>query len=151
MAGKNHVERSFRLSIDDSGGSPQDISGDIVPGTVNGGGFNYDGVDMTGVSAGVKQSAAGYADAPVTFRAHMNDTASTGATTVLNGIVGGAAVTLTMQWGQSGAAPTTDDPEFEGEYVCLGAPIVNDGGRFVHEVSLKPAAGASDPAWGTVT
>ena len=149
MAGKNHIERSFRISIDDSGGTPRDLSADLVPGTVNGGGFNFDNVDMSGVSDDVKQSMAGYSNSDVTCQFHMNDTATTGATTVINGIVG-TIVTLTMQWGQSGSDPTAGDPEWEGEYLCLSGNIVNSAGKFVHACTFKPGAGQADPAWGTV-
>lgn len=150
MAGKNHIERSFRILIDDSGGTARDLSADLVPGTVNGGGFNFDQVDMTGVSNSVYQAMAGYSNSEITAQFHMNDTATTGATTVLNGVVG-TGVTVTLQWGQSGAAPTTGDPEWEGEYLLLTAGVVNSGGRFVHDCRLVPEAGQTAPAWGTVS
>jgi len=149
MAGKNKVERGFRLSFDDSGGTPRDLSGDLVPGSVSGGGLTLDEVDMTGVSDSVKKALGGYSDSTVTAQFHMNDTATTGATTVLNGMVGDVG-TLTLNWGENGAAPSGGDPEWEGEYLLLTAGVSQSGGRFVHDCTFKPAAGESDPAWGTV-
>ena len=148
MAGKNHVEKSFRILIDDSGGTARDLSGDLVVGSVSGGGLTYDEADMTGVSETVFNFLSGHATSAITARFHMNDTATTGATTVLNGNAGGTG-TLTLQWGQSGAAPTTGDPEWEGEYVLLDLTIALDGNKFVHQVTLQPT-GSTAPAWGTV-
>lgn len=148
MAGKNHVERSFRIMVDDSGGTARNLSGDLVPGSVSGGGLTFDEADMTGVSESVKNFLAGHANSEITANFHMNDTATTGATTVLNGKVGSAG-TLTLQWGQAGAAPTTGDPEWEGEYVLLSNNVQLDGNKFVHACVFKPS-GSTAPAWGTV-
>jgi len=147
MAGKNKVERSFRIYWDDSGGSPRDLSGDLVPGSIGGGGLVYDEADMTGVSDGVKNYLTGHPTSDITGRFHMNDTATTGASTVLNGQDGDTG-TITMEWGQAGAAPTTGDPTWSGEYVQLSNTIVLDGNRFVHEVTWKPY-GTTAPQWGT--
>ena len=147
MAGKNKVERSFRIYWDDSIGTPRDLSGDLVPGSVSGGGLVYDEADMTGVSDGVKNYLTGHPTSDITARFHMNDTATTGASTVLNG-QDGSTGTITMEWGAAGAAPTTNDPTWSGEYVQLSNTIVLDGNRFVHEVTWKPY-GTTPPAWGT--
>lgn len=144
MAGKNKVERGFRFRF-----NSVDLSSDLVPGTVSGGGLMLDEVDMTGVSDSVKKALGGYSDSTITAQFHMNDTASTGATTVLNPLVGSSA-TLELQWGENGAAPTTGDPEWAGTYLCLQAQVTQSGGKFVHDCIFKPYAGAADPAWGTV-
>lgn len=149
MAGKNKVERSFRIQVDDASGTPRDLSGDLVPGSVGGGGLTFDEADMTGVSNTVKNYLAGHAESTISAQFHMNDTATTGATTVLNGI-NGKTGTLTLQWGADGAAPTTSDPEWEGEYVLLTNTISVNGGKFVHNVTFKPT-GSIAPAWGTVS
>jgi hypothetical protein len=151
MAGKNKIERGFRLLWDDLGtgaGTARDLSGDLVPGSVSGGGLVFDEVEMTGVSESVKNFLAGHASAEVSARFHLNDTATTGAFTVLTGSDGGYG-TLTLQWGSSGAAPTTGDPEWEGEYVLLNCRAVMDGGRAVMEARWLPQ-GSTAPAWGTV-
>jgi len=157
MAGKNHIERSFRLLWDDAGtgsGTARDLSGDLVPGSVSGGGLTFDEAEMTGVSNLVKNFLAGHAQSVISARFHMNDTATTGATTVLNGSTPSATIagigTLTLQWGQSGAAPTTSDPEWEGEYVLIKNEITLDGNKFVHDVEWRPT-GSTAPAWGTVS
>jgi hypothetical protein len=156
MAGKNHVERSFRISWDDSGtgsGTARDLSADLIPGSVSGGGLTFDQVDMTGVSQFVRNFLAGHADSTISAQFHMNDTATTGATTVLNGSTPSTTVigigTLTLQWGQNGAAPTSSDPEWEGEYVLVQNDITPSGGTFVHQVTWRPY-GSTAPAWGTV-
>lgn len=157
MAGKNHIERSFRILWDDTGdgaGTARDLSGDLVRGSVSGGGLVFDEVDMTGVSELVVNFLAGHANSTISAQFHMNDTATTGATTVLNGSMPSATVigkgTLTLQWGQSGAAPTTSDPEWEGEYQMVSNEITPSGGTFVHSVTWRPS-GSTAPAWGTVT
>ena len=108
---------------------------------------------MTGVSNLVKNFLAGHAQSVIPARFHMNDTATTGATTVLNGSTPSATVagigTLTLQWGQNGAAPTTGDLEWEGEYVLIKNEITLDGNKFVHDCEWRPT-GSTAPAWGTV-
>lgn len=148
MAGKNKVETGFRLSFDDSGGTARDLSGDLVPGSVSGGGLTYDEADMTGVSESVRNYLSGHAESEIAANFHMNDTATTGATTVLNGQLGSTG-TLTLQWGEAGAAPSAGDPEWEGEYILLQNNIALDGNKFVHQCVFKPT-GSTAPAWGTV-
>ena len=149
MAGsKNHVERSFRILFDDAAAAAKDLSGDLVPGSVSGGGFTFDEVDVTGVSNAVYNFLKGRPTSEISANFHMNDTAITGATTVLNGHDTGAGTgTLTLQFGQNGAAPTAGDPEWEGEYVLLKNVIALDGNKFVHQCTFKPT-GSVAPAWG---
>jgi hypothetical protein len=152
MAGKNKTEKGFRLWWDDLGtgaGTPRDLSGDLVPGSCTGGGLVFDEVEMTGVSNAVKNYLAGHADSEVSAQFHMNDTATTGAFTVLTGSDGGTG-TLTLQWGAAGAAPTTGDPEWEGEYVLLDCSVNTSGGKAIINARWKPT-GATPPAWGTYT
>ena len=150
MAGKNHVERSFLILVDDSGTTARDITGDLIPGSLTGGGLTLDQVDMTGVSETVRNYLAGHAEAQISGQVHMNDAATTGAHTVLSGIDGGAAGTVTLQWGQNGAAPTGSDPEWEGEYVLTTyGPMTFTGGRAVMPFTFAPGTSTA-PAWGTV-
>lgn len=149
MAGKNHVEKSIYLFFDDSGGTARNLSGDLIPGTLSpGGGLVMDEVDMTGVSQTVKNFLAGHADSTITGKFHFNDTATTGSHTVTKNMVG-AVGTLTTQYGQNGAAPTTGDPEWEGEYLLVSAPVTVEGGRTVITCTWKPGSSTA-PAWGTV-
>lgn len=149
MAGKNHVEKSIYLFFDDSGGTARNLSGDLIPGTLSpGGGLVMDEVDMTGVSQTVKNYLAGHADSTITGKFHFNDTATTGSHTVTKNMVG-AVGTLTTQYGQNGAAPTTGDPEWEGEYLLVSATVTVEGGRTVITCTWRPGSSTA-PAWGTV-
>lgn len=150
MAGKDKIERGFRIIYDDSGGTPRDLSGDLIPGSVSGGGKNLEEIDMTGVSDTVRKYLGGYSTSPISGRFHLNDTATTGAYTVLSGMIGSSG-TLTLQWGSNGAAPTAGDPNWEGEYTLLSMNIVPDAGKFVMDVNWQPTSGQADPAFGTVT
>ena len=146
--GKKKIERGLRFKFDNSGGAPQDLSGDLIPGSLSGGGKVLDEVDMTGVSTAIRNFYGGHANAPISARFHMNDLATTGAFTVLSGMYG-AVGTLTIEYGSNGAAPSTGDPKWEGEYVLLGLPTAPDGGKMVLEATFQPGS-ATSPAWGTV-
>jgi len=150
MAGKDKIERGFRVLFDDSGGTLRDLSVDLVPGSWSGGGYAYEEVDMTGVSNTSRQYLTGYSDSSAAGRFHMNDTATTGAWTVFKGMIGQIG-TLSLRWGANGADPTAGDPQWEGEYTLMSMNVVPDGGKFVMDVGFKPAAGPTDPAWGVVT
>ena len=152
MAGKNKVERSMRLYWDDLGtgsGTARNLSGDLVPGSLTGGGLVFDEVDLTGVSETVRNYLAGHAESEISAQFHINDTATTGAFTVLTGSDGGYG-TLTLQYGSAGAAPTTGDPEWEGEYVLLKCEVGMNGNKPVINATWKPQ-GSTAPAWGTVS
>jgi hypothetical protein len=140
MAGKNKIETGFRILW-----NTQDLSGDLIAGSLNGGGVVLDQVEMTGVSNTIRNYLRGHGSAPVTARFHMNDTATSGAFTALNAAT---QATLTLQYGSAGVAPTAGDPEWEGVYVHFGFQPVVDAGRFVMEVTFQPAAGQTAPAWG---
>ena len=148
MAGKDKLSRGVRVQIDDSAGTPRDLSGDLVPGSVTGLGFDAPEVEMTGESDTVANFLADRLVSEITMRFIANNTATTGSTTVLNGIVQKVG-TVTVQIGSGGAAPTTGDLSFSGEFLCLGAKLVPDGSRYVHEVTFKPGSSTA-PAWGTV-
>lgn len=145
---KDILERYIRLSWDDSGSQAQDLSGDLVPGSLSGPGFTSPEVRMTGVSETVENYQADRKDAEVSAQFYMNDTATTGAYTVLKdtqGLVG----TLTIQFG-TGAAPVNPDPEYEGDHILLEAGITNQGGAMVISARWKPGS-STPPAWGEVS
>lgn len=148
MAGKNHVARSIRFWFDDSVPTARDLSADLVPGSLAGGGLSFEEAEMTGESETVKNFLANHANAPVTAQFRMNDTATTGAHTVLTGMDGSVG-TLTIQWGQSGAAPVATDPEWEGEYLLATLTAGIADGAAVLDASFLPSGGV-DPAWGTM-
>lgn len=147
VPGKNKVETGFRIWFDDAVPTARDLSGDLVPGSLSIG-DEYEEADLTGVSEGLRNYLAAFRDVEVTCQFHFNDTADTGASTVLNAR-NGATGTLTMQWGDAGAAPENPDLELEGEVVLLrNAPTIN-GNTWVHDVRFKPT-GAAGFAWGTM-
>lgn len=148
MAGKNKVERGFRILVDNSAGSAQGLTGDLVPGSVQGGGITLDEVELTGVSESVKNFLWGHGNSEITAQFYLNDTATTGAFTVLKAApyVG----TVTLQWGSTGAAPTAGDPEWEGEYVVLSSGAAMSGGAAIINARFLPT-GSTAPAWGTVS
>ena len=145
---KDILGRHVRLWVDNSAGAAKDLSDDLVPNTLSGIGLTPEEVDMTGQSASIKQARAGVSDSSITAQFYMNDTAVSGAFTVLEGAQG-LAGTLTAQFGTDGA-PATGDPEWEGEYVLFDLSISVSGGAVIMNTLFKPAPGAT-PAWGTAT
>jgi len=140
MAGKDKIETGFRILWD-----TKDLTGDLIPGSVTGGGKVLDEVDMLGVSETVRNFLAGHASAPVSARFHMNDATNRSFNVLKDDH--GVVATLTLQWGSNGAAPTAGDPEWEGQYVCFGFPMGMDAGRSVMDVTWQPS-GSTPPAWG---
>ncbi len=145
-AGKNKTERWITLKQDDTAGTPRDLSGDLVPGTLQIGGLVFDEAEMTGVSDALHNFLADHANSDGGADFYLNDTATTGAHTVYAGVVGKTG-TLTVDFG-SGAAPVTGDPEWGGEYLVTGAPMGLAGNKPVLHVKWKPT-GSVAPAWTT--
>lgn len=145
---KDILERYITINVDDSGGTARDLSGDLVPGSLSGVGFTHGQIRMDGVSDSIMTYLADKADGNISCQFYMNDTATTGAWTVLKGIVGGAEGTVTIAYGTSGA-PASGDPEYEGEHVCFSATLGNNGGAVVINAVFRPGPSA-DAAWGTV-
>jgi len=144
---KDILERFILLQWDDSATAPQELAGDLIPGSLSGPSFDHPPVRMTGVSNAAENYLADRPDNEVSARFYMNNTATTGAWTVLNG-TRGASGTLTIAFG-TGAVATTGDPEYEGEHTLFRANIVNEGGAMAIDVMWKPTSGQTAPAWGT--
>jgi hypothetical protein len=80
---------------------------------------------------------------------NFNAVATTGLFTVLSGIVCAGAKTLTVDVGQ-GAAPTTGDPRFSGEFWCQKMNVsATPQGKVTLTASFRPS-GSAAPAWSTV-
>lgn len=144
---KDILEKLVRLSWDDNGGTPRDLSVDLVPGSLTGPGFTAPEIRMTGVADTVENYQADRQDSEVAAQFYLDDTLLTGAYPVLRdtlGIVG----TLTVQFGTTDA-PTTGDPEFEGEHMLMETSIAENGGAIVINARWKPASETA-PAWGLV-
>ena len=145
-AGKNKVERWIIVKQTDSGAVARDLSADLVPGTLQGGGLIFDIAEMTGVSEAVRNYLADHANSDIAADFYLNDTLVTGAHTVFNGMVGKAAA-LVIDFG-SGAAPVTGDPEWSGTYLVTQAALGQSGNKPVIHVKWKPGSGVA-PLWGT--
>lgn len=144
---KDKTEKGFRFYWDSSGGTVRELSSQLIRGSVSVD-DEFESVDLTGVSEELINYLAGHRNVSVAARFHMDDTASTGSTTVLNGNHGGTG-TITLAFGAAGVSATQGDPELEGEFVHLRNAIVVDGNKFVHDCMWNPT-GASGFSWGTV-
>lgn len=147
MAGKDKIERGFRIWFDDATPTARDLTSSLVPGSVSGGGKEFEEVDLMGVSEAFHHFLANHWDSEIAAQFFVDDTATTGSFTVLKAMEG-LTGTLTLQFGSAGAAPSGSDPEWEGEYVLLGAPVGMSGGAAVMNARWKPT-GSTPPAWGT--
>lgn len=150
MAGKNKISRGINVIVDDSATSPQDLSTDLVPDSLSGIGEIYEPAEMTGESTTQRHHLPNHSTAEFSMQFYMNDTATTGAFTVIKGIVGGVAGTVTIRFGSSGATPTSGDPEFEGEAVCTSMAVGINNGALVFDCSFLPGD-TTGMVWGTVT
>jgi len=135
------------VSVDDSGGTARDITNDVD--SIDGLGATYDEVEQGGFSQD-KFYRPARGDAPLTIEGFSNPTATTGAHIVLSGIAGvqSATFTVTVAVGAN-LAPTTGDPEWEGEFYCTEYKATPDlNGMFKFSAKLVPAS-STLPAWGT--
>ena len=135
--------------MDDSAGTPRQFAaGDINSVDL---GLTYTQHDVTGFGQAAQNFINGQIQAPVTIKGLLTTTTNTGTHTVINGVYQvGSTVTLTVQVGQN-AAPTTGDPEFEGEFIVESyKPEIQAGGAIKFTAALKPATGTA-PAWGVVS
>lgn len=142
-AGKTHVKH-IKILVDDSGATARDITAAVS--NVSGVGLKYDETDVTGYSDGVVNFQLGHPSSEIEISGPIDNTAASGAHTVLSGIVGqvSATVTVEVQFGIRGA-PTSGDPNFSGEYFCSSYVISGDAtytARFVPGSATAPAFGA---------
>lgn len=134
--------------MDDSAGTPRTFDdGDINMVDL---GMTFAQHEVTGFGDAAQNFINGQLQAPVTIKGYLTTTALVGTHTVIQpAFAAGSQVTLTAQVGQN-AAPTTGDPEFEGEFIIESyKPTIENGGAIGFEAILKPAIGTA-PAWGTV-
>ena len=134
--------------MDDSGSNPRQFAdGDISSVDL---GLTYAQHDVSGFGQEAQNFINGQVQAPVTIKGYVTTTADIGTHPVIQGaFAAGSQVTLTVQVGQN-AAPTSGDPEFEGEFVVESyKPEIQAGGAINFTAVLKPATGTA-PAWGTV-
>lgn len=136
------------IFFDNSSGTPVNISGEVLEGANIP--LTYDEIEQSGYGED-KNYLKGQGDAPVTLKIKFNDTTHPIFTHASTGALGSdTARTLTVQYGDN-AAPTTGDPEIEGEYIVTSVEIENakDGMRMMN-VKFAVGPGAALPAYGTV-
>lgn len=110
MAGKISAKGAV-IAVDDSAGTPQTISGDVQSYEIE---YGVDPLDVTGFGNGSKNYTPGLIVTGVTLTVFWNTTATTGAMTVLKGIVG-SATSKTLSITPEAAASV-----FSGEFMCDG-------------------------------
>jgi len=144
--GKTNAKH-IRVTLDSAAVTPvaRDISASVS--NISGVGLVYNEQDVTGYSDGVINFTLGHPSSEIEISGPMSNLADTGAHTVLSARAGYQVntATLTIQIGIR-AAPTTGDPEFEGEYY-VSSYVVNGDGTYTSR--LVPASGTV-PAWGTM-
>jgi hypothetical protein len=143
------IGKFTKIYIDDSGGDAREITNDVsdIPGLP----LTYDEVEVSGYGQD-KQYLAGQGDVQISIEMQFTTTANTGTHTVFSGIVGdNTGHTLTVQIGAN-AAPTTGDPEFEGEFLVTSYEVKPArAGSVTATAQLRIADGESLPAWGSVS
>jgi len=137
--------RHILVYVDDSGSTARDITAAVS--NISGVGLTYEETDVTGYSDGVRNFTLGHPSSEIEISGAVSNTATTGAHVVFSGIVGveTTTFTLTVQIGIR-AAPTSGNPEFEGEYICPSYIINGDG---TYTARMVPGSSTA-PAWGTV-
>ena len=142
--GKTNAKH-IRVIVDNSTAATKDISAFVS--NISGVGLTFAEADVTAYSDGIVNFTLGHPSSELEISGPFSNLASTGAHTVLSGIAGlqSATITVTVQIGIR-AAPTTGDPEFEGEYYC-SSYVVN--GDATYTARMVPASAVA-PAWGTV-
>lgn len=113
-------------------------------------GVTYEEIDVTSLCNEIMEKLHGYGQVAVDVTGDFNNTATTGAHTIFQGLNGDpTGSTLTIQIG-SNAAPTSGDPKFEVTNMGVFNYTVDVGsGSPSWSANLRPLAGAT-ATWGTV-
>ena len=138
MAGKISA-KGAAIAVDDSAGSPQTISGDVRSFEIE---YAVDPLEVTGFGNGSKNYTPGLIVTGVTLEIFWNTTATTGAMTVLKGIVASTtSKTLSI-------TPEASASAFSGEFMCDGiTPQASvDGVIELGSVHFS-VMGATAPTW----
>jgi hypothetical protein len=144
------IGKWVKIYLDDNTGTPvaRDITADVTE--IDGLPLTYDELEASGYGMD-KRYLVGQGDCSVTLTCNLTTTASVGTHTVGAAIVAQCATTktLTVQLGNN-AAPTTGDPEYEGEFYCSEYTVKppKDG---LQQCIIKLVPASTLPAWGTVS
>lgn len=131
--------KSAVIIVDDSGGTPRTISSDVVSYSID---YNVDSPEVTGFGDGSHNFIPGLKVVGVTLEVLWNSAATTGAYTVLSGIVGSSSsktVSLT---------PEIGGPTLSGEFMLTGLTPSGAPGDAIKLGSAKfVVMGATAPSW----
>jgi hypothetical protein len=127
------------ISVDDSGGSPQVISSDVKSFEIE---YAIDPLEVTGFGDGSKNFTPGQKVIGVTLDVFWNAAATTGAFTVLKGILGQAtSVTVSI-------TPEIGGLAFSGEFMCDGITPKGEVNGVIELGSVHfSVMGSTAPAW----
>jgi hypothetical protein len=127
------------ISVDDSGGSPQVISSDVKSFEIE---YAIDPLEVTGFGDGSKNFTPGQKVIGVTLDVFWNAAATTGAFTVLKGILGQAtSVTVSI-------TPEIGGLAFSGEFMCDGITPKGEVNGVIELGSVHfSVMGSVAPAW----
>jgi hypothetical protein len=131
--------KSAVITCDDSGGSPQTISTDVESFEVQ---YAIDAPEATGFSEGSHNFVPGQRVVGITLNVYWNTAATTGAMTVLRGIIGSAtSKTVSIQPEGTGLA-------LSGEFMLTGIqPTGTPAGVIKLGACKFVVMGSSAPAW----
>ena len=127
------------IIIDDSAGSPQTISADVDSYDIQ---YETDAPEITGFNEGSHNFTPGQKIVGITFDVLWNSAATTGAMTVLSGIVGSAtSKTVSVKPDPAGLT-------LSGEFMCTGIHPAGTPAGAIKLGSVKfVVMGAVAPSW----
>ncbi len=137
-----------KVSIDDSGGTPRDISTAIhvVNVTTPRGSADIGGLDKTAVERILLK-----ADGTITLNGTFDKVAD-GQHDVFKSMSNSDVTrTVTIQYGDLGAAPVSGDPELEMEMIISDYQVQRPADGQLQWTATMQLQDGTQPAWGTVT
>lgn len=138
MAGKQSAKGAI-IKVDDSAGSPQTISSDVKSFEIE---YAVNPLEVTGFGDGSKNYTPGLPIVGITMDILWNSTATTGAYTVISGIINSSSSkTVEIQPEGSGA-------KLSGEFMCDGFTPKGSVDGVIELGSVHfSVMGATKPAW----
>lgn len=127
------------IALDDSAGTPRTISTDVESYEIE---YKVDEVEVTGMNEGSHNSIPGQNIIGITLNLYWNAAATTGAWTVVRGIIGSSSSkTLSI-------TPESGGLALSGEYMCSGVQITGNPGSDIKLGAVKfLVMGSTAPAW----
>lgn len=127
------------IIVDDSGGTPRTISSDVKSFEIE---YAADPLEVSGFGDGSKNFTPGMKVIGLTLDVFWNGAATTGAFTVLSGIIGSAtSVTVSI-------TPESGGLAFSGEFMCDGITPKGEVSGVIELGSVHfSVMGSTAPAW----